>query len=232
MNKSKSTPIFALLAGAFLLSSAIAHAQEEGSFSAAVASGALTEGQYVTDQQTAKAGDGWLALQKNDRGWELVPTDVKTLVVPSAGGSLMVDVSSPLPRVQAMLKNSKLKAGPVDTIKLADGTLQPTFAKGPNGYANITISQKPEPQSFKVSSLTPEGPLIVFSTGVGEKIKSTVIGRAPFSMRSNYTAVFWMGDLDRDGKLDLITSESQQPNALRLWLSSEAKGKEALARMN
>lgn len=230
MQKPKSIYFFALMASA-LLTTTFARA-EDAAFSAAVNSGALTEGQYVTEKQAVNAGEGWLALQKTDRGWELVPTMVKTLVVPSAGGGLLVDVSSPLPRVQAMLKNSKLKAGPVDTIKLADGSLQPTFAKGAGGYADVTVSQRPEHQGFKVSPLTSDGPLIVFTSGAGEKLKSTVIGKAPFTPTSNYTAVFWMGDLDRDGKIDLITSESEQPSTLRVWLSSEAKGKEALAQVN
>lgn len=210
-----------------------AMASDQDAFAQAVRAGALVEGQYVTFEQKASAGADWLALHKTEKGWELVPTSVRTHPTPSASGSVLMDVSSPLTRVQAMLRNEKLKSGPVATPKLAGGSLQPTFGKTDQGYSDVTFTFASKPHAFKVSTLTSENPTLTFVSGSGPKARMSVIGNAPMaSVESAYTVVYWMGDLDRDGRLDLITKSDSAPGVLSLWLSSAAEGSEALKKVN
>lgn len=126
-------------------------------------------------------------------------------------------------RFDYLLRHASLKAGPVAQVQLPDNSLYIS------GYADASIpilNFQGKSYTFDVERLDPANPdlrRITIKTS-GERSLLYDWRDHQGSTSENYEIVRWAGDLDRDGRLDLIVEFSSYYNsATCLFLSAPAK---------
>lgn len=149
---------------------------------------------------------GWLALIVQDGHWELTPTSV----------SLNNEtVSSDHPKALALLHHRSLKPGKADALNMKF-----------SGARKLNISKDSQPNFFRLNfkgqdyrlEITPAGMLV---------LKFGAIYTTLDSDRDDATIV-WAGDLDRDGRLDLIVGTGTDKNTRFCLFLSGSEGEHSL----
>jgi hypothetical protein len=206
-------------------------------------------GQFQSGEAIARDGERWLALQLAGDGATLIATRVQVRPVPdppgtrpgrvrevSAGG----DFSGRDAAVLAYLRGQRLTPGPVEQARFT-----PRERGGPGlpAYAirfrdrdyRIDTQCDPEPRDARVEPLEYDC-FIVLRAGADSTVLvlqpgTHVNGAAQLSLGASGNAgLVFAGDLDRDGRLDLIFDSSDQLEHAcpALFLSSPAKRGELL----
>lgn len=194
----------------------------------------LETGEFHGDEVGARTGERWLGLFPVADGFVLLPTTLSVDAVVDAvvdgddtqkksGKKVMVHRDSdPVFLVKGA---AMLRPGPVVTIfrerkSLGNAATIDLELKGKQ-YQLKVISQDPQPKDFLLQNTK-----LVLTLG---RTSQTLI-----SLKEHTDAgwfLFWAGDIDRDGKLDLYLDLSNHYNVSRrvLLLSSQA-GKEKLVK--
>jgi hypothetical protein len=189
---------------------------------------------------SVKPGSGWLALRKTKNHWVLTPTTLKIRkVYHDVAARYFAEFSSSHKDAIAFVRGSQFVAGRLSVPALMNqdtglNALSEGRQSADSGLLPIKVSFGGSVYEFDVrKTKNPDGP-----PGVGPEtynhpifVKSgqreTSIGEPGRGTGEGYVEVVWMGDLDRDGKLDLILSVSENVSGGHcLLLSGSAKPKE------
>ncbi|PTT90550.1 hypothetical protein DBR42_05655 [Pelomonas sp. HMWF004] len=187
-------------------------------------------------------GHGWLALHRVGSSWRLSPTRLTARRVESAITEYDVEISSTTPGAMAFMRLPGLRAGPVKTPKgwerfvgLVD---LPADASEPDDPANgirfngtaYRLDVKPTVQQVSAQGDQPAYELRSSPFSIVAGTRRTEIGESGATNDSDdYNHIVWMGDLDGDGRLDFIISNSgKNSGGLCLYLSRGAKAGELL----
>lgn len=196
----------------------------------------LEPGSFHGDEVRAVSGQRWLALVWDDKGSALRPVTIHVAGVDPADQSSFPDGKRVTVKpafddtLVALLRGNELHEGPVTTAvfpgngDLEIGKVVPlTLPDSPARYT-LTLSCKPRKTlspSFRCPLVLSDGmqsqELFVYTAFPGEQEHISFTGTSPY-----FT---WAGDLDGDGKLDLLvnTTNSENSGDLTLYLSSKAK---------
>ena len=210
---------FLVLGVAFLSMTGLTHAEtrEEDA-------GLFMPGQYRDIDVSLNLGGRWLALAPVDGLWHLVPTKVVTQLVhdpvlDSEGEKTGIQISAKEPNALALLKISRLRPGMVDTpnMRFHGNPRDITPSKG------VTIPFK----GVAHQVITVRGKLFLVR-GLKRSKLDWVRVTADFEERAS---LLWAGDLDGDGRLDLLVGyETSGSSGACLYLSSTAEDDALLAR--
>lgn len=187
----------------------------------------LETGEFHGEEVGARTGERWLGLFPVANGFALLPTTVSVdaVVDPVVDGDDTQTKSGKKVTVHRdsnpvfLLKGAAmLRPGSVVTIfreekNLVNGTTIDLELKGTR-YKLKVISQDPEPKDYLVQNTK-----LVLTTG---RTSQTLISLKEHD--DGGWSLFWAGDIDRDGKLDLYMDLSNHYNVSRkvLFLSSQA----------
>jgi len=189
---------------------------------------------YHGDQVNAKNGEEWLGLFKQNENYFLRKTKLKIKRVEDVvvdgdsnnktGKSVITDVKA---KSVVLLKNSKLSEGEINTIYFADEEDESRYIKN-NTERNFEFSGekyflKVENVLNKEEFLTKGSKLVLSKNGTEQ-----ILSYLKDGCNDCFWELYWVGDLDRDGKLDFYFDLSWHYNVIdrKLFLSSKAeKGK-------
>jgi hypothetical protein len=201
----------------------------------------LEPGSFHEDEVHAVSGQRWLALVSNEKGSALRPVTIHVKDSDPADHSSyekgkQVTVTPAFDdTLVALLRGSELHEGPVTAAAFpGNGDLEigkPLPVTLPDSPVRYTITltcaaQKSVSPTFRCPLVLFDGEhhqvLFAYTAFPGMKQQPSFPSTAPY--------IGWAGDLDGDGKLDLLvnTSNSENGSELTLYLSSKAK-KGALA---
>lgn len=208
-------------------------------------------GQFHGNEPVARDGERWLALRVDGNDAALVPTRLRLRTVfdeisdQPGGPATGRMVESPLDdKVVVFLQGAPLVAGTVDTARphRADGDQrQPLDYSIQFGDAHYRVVGACAPAATPVDGThQPFDCRIVLRDGRGrEQVLVRMDGyadtrtAAPWLGDDASPSLLFAGDLDRDGKLDLLFDTTDHYNVSRptLFLSSQAKPGELLHRV-
>lgn len=202
-------------------------------------------GQFHGDEPIARDGESWLALHVDGNEALLVATTLKVRAVrdellDEADARTGLEISSPNDdRVIAYLRGDALKAGAIEAAAVASMDhraaglpYELTFRGQPH-----TLSSHCEQQPRDAAAQQPQFDCrIELRTGGHAQALSKLTGyrehrAATMSLGDDASpALIFAGDLDRDGKLDLIFNTTDHYNVSRptLFLSSQSRPGELL----
>lgn len=183
----------------------------------------LMPGSYHGDEAPSKPGTGWLALTSVGGVWRLEPaivraTRVYDAVLDAEGQKTGIDISSSYGDAIALLRFSGIKAGKVDTpaMRFKDN---PRYISPEGGPLKIQFKG----QEYAIEAKTSG---IYLRKGAVMTLLPDLSAGGPESDDS--ASLLWAGDLDGDGKLDLLFAYSGYNNGgACLYLSANA-GENAL----
>jgi hypothetical protein len=196
----------------------------------------LEPGSFHDSEVRAVSGQRWLALVSDDKGSALRPVTIHVASANPADQSSFPEGKEVTVKpayddsLVALLRGPELHEGPVTTA-VFDGngdleigkTVPLTLPDSPAHYT-LTLSCKPRKTlspSFRCPLVLSDGvqsqELFVFTAFPGEGKHISFPGPSPYFA--------WAGDLDGDGKLDLLVNTTNHENGsdLTLYLSSKAK---------
>lgn len=197
-------------------------------------------GTFHGGEPVARDGERWLALRVDERGAELVETTlhlraVEDPVLDAPGERGGREVGSPLGEagIVVFLRGAGLRAGPVAQAAVAEESVgaAPVPARVLTWRGRrLRLDAHCEAVPFRHVETQPQHRCrFVFGDGVrGQTLLESIGWRAPDPERLATDAsaeVLFAGDLDRDGRLDLIVDLTDHYNIARptLLLSSQAK---------
>lgn len=202
-------------------------------------------GQFHGDEPVARDGESWLALHFDGKAASLVATTltvraVHDEVLDEAGARTGLEISSrDDDKVLAYLRGDGLKPGTIVPAVLA--SRDPDIAGLPyevnfRGQLHRLASQCDESQRDDLARQLQFDCRIELRTGGRAQVLSRLAGyrelqAATMSLGDDASpALIFAGDLDRDGKLDLIFNTTDHYNVSRptLFLSSQSKPGELL----
>jgi hypothetical protein len=176
---------------------------------------------YHAHEARVDTNGNWLALQRVDEHWQLVSVIPQFALVDDAilGPKEGIRVSTNISNANILLMDESLKPGPVESSLKG----HPAEMTTPQDYED---SRLPDVGQTRALSLNKQqyvlkniaGEIVLESQGLTQKLFS-------YSEAGDTNAyILWIGDLDNDGKIDLIVDASDHYNAgeLRLYLSSTA----------
>ncbi len=196
----------------------------------------LSLGQYHGDEVPQASGSAWYALTgSHDKpgGWALqavtlqLDTVYDALLDDEEKGPYTGKVVNTVPAVGAtvLIQHPALKAGPVPAAEIQGD------ARG-IGEKQITLQQRRYTLRLNEGCSSVEGACQWLlsdgehSQAVVQELYMIKTPEGVLDTDSGNTGLVWAGDLDGDGKLDLLLDVSNHYNAvinLRLFLSSHAK---------
>ena len=188
--------------------------------------GLFMPGQYRDIDVSLNLGGRWLALAPVEGLWHLVPTKVVTQLVhdpvlDSEGEKTGIQISAKEPNALALLKISRLRPGKVDTpnMRFHGNPRDITPSKG------VTIPYK----GVAHQVIVVRGKLFLVRGLKRSKLDWLRLTR-DFSERAR---LLWAGDLDGDGKLDLLVDYYERSDyaGACLFLSSSAEDGALLGRV-
>jgi hypothetical protein len=186
----------------------------------------LETGEFWSDEINSKSGETWLGLFNDGNNYFLKSTKInvqrdsekgKTVTVPGKNEPLF------------LVKNAtKLKRGKIETIVAPDTdgreiNMQNGFSKDFN-FRGETYSLRVESDTRNDEGSLDNNSRLVLRKGE----KTQVLATLKNGCDDCFWSLYWVGDLDQDGKLDFYLDLSNHYNAMAkmLFLSSEAdKGK-------
>jgi hypothetical protein len=158
----------------------------------------------------AAANRDWLALCRTDAGAELKAVQIEVRELPGGKGQPAREVAAPdCPYAVALLRSPALRPGKLETVPDDQGA----FTFKDTRYVVRRDAPEPEPDA---------------RCGVRRvHLVLTAGERRQILAGSDFCTVYtlrWIGDLDADGKLDLLVAENLDSGAtiLRLFLSAKA----------
>lgn len=173
---------------------------------------------YHSYEAPAEPGTGWLALVPVGSGWSLESAVVRSTrvidpVMDEEGGKTGIKITSNRDEAIALIRLPGIKAGRVDTPNMK-------FRAKPR-----LISSGDSPLKVLLNHdeyvIQPAGAQIQLRIGKDETILADLAAREGDD--SDSASLIWAGDLDRDGKLDLLFSyERYNAFGSCLYLSSIA----------
>ncbi len=194
----------------------------------------LLPGSYHADEVSAVTGPGWLALLVEPAS-ALVPGELKITTVydpvldpakgPFSGKQVSVEPSQ---GAVVLLKGAVFEAGPLSAATVAGeyGGLTPKIIVLDNQRHFLQLDGNCLEGATQCEW--------IFSDGSTRQVVGRLNGwvqNAAFVSEGGNTGLLWAGDLDRDGRLDLIIDVSDHYNAVaqvRVLLSSAAADGELL----
>jgi hypothetical protein len=186
-----------------------------------------------------KPGDGWLALRKTQDGWVLTKTLVKAKKVESGITDYDIEISSKHKDTMALFRNPMLSEGAVLTPKKLARKLPLFFLKRDGKTPSLRVTFNDKTYDFKVirqkrpGSRPVQGEPEDFDYPILARsgTKASIIGGSGNGGSDDYVSIEWMGDIDRDGNLDLIIYTNHQNSGGKcVLLSSSAKGSKLFGR--
>jgi hypothetical protein len=179
----------------------------------------LAPGEYHDGEAPKVPGIGWLALQMRDGRWQLVPTElkserVKDLLLDEGEQKTGIKITSLHQDAIAYLRLPVIKPGAVNAASV-------WFKK--DAPHNIAAKQKPLRINFNRQryELAATSSYAYIKKGAHSTLLEEFRGGEGGEL--NKLELVWAGDLDQDGRLDLITLKSgYNTSALCLHLSSKA----------
>jgi hypothetical protein len=195
----------------------------------------LAPGVTHANESPLQPGKGWLALRSGKNGWELVETEVKATKISSEITDYDIEIKSSHKDAIALFRLPRLLPGPVATPIVPKGLLDTGFTKERERYPSFEVRFNSATYQFKGArgKVTVGNDTFSYDAVVVEtENRSSNLGDSggdstETDSSDNGIKVVWIGDLDRDRKLDLITAvRGTNTSGLCLYLSSEAKGKE------
>jgi hypothetical protein len=186
----------------------------------------LIPGSYHAGEAPIRPGIGWLALTPVGGVWRLEPVIVRARavhdpVLDADDQRTGIEISASHPEAIALLRLPGLRAGKVDTPAL----------KFKDEYRPIAVGDPPLTLVFKDKSyrLVAEPDRILLQHGALSTPLADLQPAGPD--RDSATELFWAGDLDGDGRLDLLLRETGANHArVCLFLSRAATEGTALLR--
>ncbi|MFZ6653756.1 hypothetical protein [Undibacterium sp. TJN19] len=163
----------------------------------------------------------WLALTRHGGQWRLSATQVKSEILPEieSSGSFS-NVSSSIVDPVILLRHPAVMTGPVTYHRILKTALPATLPSRLQTKFNHHLYQ------FRIQPAEEQGgyPLIMlYSEGRMSQLGYMSINK--FDEIENH--LLWAGDLDHDGRLDLITeSGGSQGAQVCVYLSGDARGQE------
>ncbi len=173
-----------------------------------------------------KPGKGWLALVPKGTGWELVSTELQAKRVEDGITLYAVEITSDRNDAIAFIRLPGTKAGPV---------LTPVPAIDPKDLTSRTFEFGPSKYRVYTKTLTQtrergDGEKETFMFGelhIRSGNRDSSLGLVGDGSSDAMSSIQWIGDLDGDGKLDVITNDQDSNSSgACLHLSGTAKGKE------
>lgn len=199
----------------------------------------LMPGQVHKGEAPSSLGQGWLALRKGVNGWELSPTKITLRRRKSEVADYDVEIKSNYRDAVALFKLPHLTAGRIDTPELPKGFLESFFVKIDDEYPTFKVTFNSVEYLFSGSKVQGaysnregQGVFSYDALVVGMGGRRSVVGdtggdSSETDSSQNSVQIIWVGDIDSDGKLDVITRVNlSNASGLCLYLSSEAKGTE------
>lgn len=200
-------------------------------------------GRFHGDEALARDGERWLALRTDARGARLIETTVRVRAVEDAlldapGERSGREVGSPLGEagIVTYLRGAGLSAGPVEsaTVTPEPAGAAPVPARTIALHAQrYRLDLRCEAAPAQVINAQPQHRCrLVLGDGVREQVLLDAIAwreSASAALVTDASAeVRFAGDLDRDGRLDLIVDLTDHYNVSRptLLLSSQARAGE------
>lgn len=196
-------------------------------------------GTFHQGEAVARHGERWLALrvQADDARLDTTRLRVKTVfdeLLDAEGQATGSEVGSDKADVLTYLRGTGLQAGPVARARIED-------TAGDSGLVaqTLTLGDKAYRLATRCEAVVPEGGFMCEVALIeGERIQALVRmtaqqmeGRPGLMLGDDATPhLIFAGDLDRDGKLDLIFDTTDHYNLSRpvLFLSGAAEGDELL----
>lgn len=178
----------------------------------------LVPGEYHGDEAPARPGPGWLALVPVGGVWRLEPaivraTRVHDAVLDAEGDKTGIALTSNRRDTLVLLRLPDLQPGKVDTPAL----------KFSGGARLISLGEAPLKLQFRSDEYVIEGRKagIEVRTGAMRVVLPDLVAARPDG--EDAASLLWAGDLDRDGRLDLLFSYSgYNRSGVCLYLSSGA----------
>jgi hypothetical protein len=174
---------------------------------------------HYEDLPPAEMSQGWLALRKEANAWVLEPAIVQATptqsYLSSAENNLHATIISSEPEARAFFRNLGFQAGKVEVIK------------GQADFGDLEIHRR-KPLHINLGKkryrIFVKNEDIFLSDGKRQmRLQQGGQTRDQDSDLSRSSSVAWAGDLDRDGKLDLIMNYSAyEALDVCLYLSSKA----------
>lgn len=178
----------------------------------------LRSGNYHGSEAPDKPGVGWLALTSVGGVWRLEPAIVRATrvydgIMDAEGEKTGVDITSNYVEVLALLRFPSIKPGKVDTPDMK-------FKDSPRPLStdatSLKIAFKGEEYVIEAKSIG-----IYLNKGTTKTLLPDLIAGSPESEDSS--SLLWAGDLDGDGKLDLLIAYSgYNSGGVCLYLSAGA----------
>lgn len=202
-------------------------------------------GEFHGNEPVARDGERWLALRVDGNDAALIATTVgvravEDQLVDESGERTGLEVSSPGgDKVIAYLRGSGLKAGAVERATVAsmdsDGARLPYELTFRAQHYRIASDCNKQPRAAMAEQLQFDCRIVLHGGGKAQ-VLSTLTGyyehqATTMSLSDDGGAVLlFAGDLDHDGKLDLIFDTADHYNVSRptLYLSSPARPDELL----
>jgi hypothetical protein len=168
----------------------------------------LFTGNFLGERAWPKTGEAWLGLYPTSSGYRLAPTKIRVEQVPDACGGSATKVSAETAAQPYLLLKGldRLRPGPVDTAFAGMEFLYPGQS------LSIKLSE-PERWSYlsAVGTAGARGGEILFTDyrlELRDSGRMDARGQAIFQTKAltldNTPKLRWAGDLDRDGRLDLL----------------------------
>jgi hypothetical protein len=180
-----------------------------------------TAGPMHANEIIGKTGEVWFGLFHAKNGFEILKTEITVLDSPSTGGLYekyvrTERIGDPVFLIRGM---PELQEGPVKTVFYGFFQPQPT-----NNGINLRTDMRLQyllSAGGKTSAETIED----YELKLSDRQTSQIITKRSSALRESMPILLWAGDLDGDGKLDLLIDMTDHYNVRQptLFLSSRAK---------
>jgi hypothetical protein len=201
----------------------------------------LRPGVVHPNEAPAQPGKGWLALHKAGEHWYLSQARVRVRPAPEAAFGDSVEIMSSKPDTVALIRGPGLRGQRLNTAsgleavqalslqsrEVADGPLAGTAVVQMKGaHYLFKLRRRVEQSAETRRELEGAGArdLVAYPLTVSLGQHSVDLGDSGLGDYEGGVSVMWMGDLDGDGRLDLVVESSgANSGSLCLLLSRGAK---------
>jgi hypothetical protein len=187
------------------------------------AAGPMHENEVV-----GKTGEKWFALYRTENGFELHATKVTVLDSSDGLYAKFVKVDRPFETIILLRGIAGLKEGPVKTVFSGHQFVKPSQYISLQLSSDLRSSYQLYAEGKEENETIDDYKIILYS----DQQRQTILNRAKMYLEGS-PALLWAGDLDRDGKLDLLMDLTDHYNASEptLFLSSRAAPNELVKRV-